>query len=91
MGAKESDSIAVPYVDDALDLVHSCEQNFCQVQVLVTGSLHLVGAVINQVDPTMWDTSSTEKFTSEKEEVTRLYDSLEQKNIQMQNGFHQQS
>jgi hypothetical protein len=47
-----------------------------------------VGAVIDQVNPALWNKSS-EITDPEKDEVITLYNRLEQSNVQMQNGSHQ--
>jgi len=87
----QSEAIVVPFLDEALDLVKIWGHNARQVQVLVTGSLHLVGGVINIINPNIWSDVSSDELAAKKSEMIKLYDRLELDTIKTHNGFHQQS
>jgi hypothetical protein len=50
--------------------------NLLQIQVLVTGSLHLIGGILNLVDPDLWKREKSEQEISEETKVIQTYNQI---------------
>lgn len=66
----------VPFTDDALKLAQTLGEKFECVQTLVTGSLYLIGAVLNIVEPDLW----RKQKSAETKRISEFYQSLAEQN-----------
>jgi len=53
---------------------------------LVTGSLHLIGSVLNQIEPDLWSRMPTEQEKAEREKIIKIYLSEDKRGNVIDNG-----
>ena len=57
-----------------------------QIQILVTGSLHLIGGILNLVDPELWKRKKSEQEISEETKVIQTYNQIQAGHCRLENS-----
>ena len=57
-----------------------------QVQVLVTGSLHLIGGILNLIEPDLWKRKKSAQQISEERKVIQTYNEIQNEKMADKNG-----
>jgi hypothetical protein len=50
---------------------------YLQVQILVTGSLHLIGGILNLIDPDLWKHKKSDQEILEENNLVQSYNEME--------------
>ena len=62
-----------------------------QIQILVTGSLHLIGGILNLIDPDLWKRTKSEEEISEETKVIQTYNQIQAGHCRSENSRVQKS